>query len=137
MDEPKFNAGANALTNTLTGMMKKIADKPPVLDFGIINTDLSLTINSFPRPVPLSDYSICRQLLYDPDVRLTMTYKDGSHSHPDASAPGLHEHEVYLPKKMRRLKAGDKVLVAIIQNEFVVVDIVYNAEHLNSEPDWT
>ncbi|MBQ3451974.1 MAG: hypothetical protein IJL12_08770 [Selenomonadaceae bacterium] len=137
MDEPKFNAGANALTNTLTGMMKKIADKPPVLDFGIINTDLSLTINSFPRPVPLSDYSICRQLLYDPNIPLTETYVDGSHDHPEASPPGTHSHKVKLPKKMRRLKAGDKVLVAIIQNEFVVVDIVYNAEHLNSEPDWT
>jgi len=137
VDTPKFNAGANALTNTLTGMMKKIADKPPVLDFGIINTDLSLTINSFPRPVPLSDYSICRQLLYDPNIPLTETYVDGSHDHYGAVPAETHQHKVKLPKKMRRLKAGDKVLVAIIQNEFVVVDIVYNAEHLNSEPDWT
>ena len=137
MDTPKFNSGANALTNTLTGMIQKISDKPPVLDFGIINSDLSLTINSFPRPIPLTDYSICRQLLYDPSVPLTETYVDGSHSHPDASPPGTHSHEVQLPKKMRRLKAGDKVLVAIIQNEFVVVDIVYNAEHLTAEPDWT
>ncbi len=137
MDTPKFNSGANALTNTLTGMIQKISDKPPVLDFGIINSDLSLTINSFPRPIPLNDYSICRQLLYDPGVPLTETYVDGSHSHPDASPPGTHSHNVKLPKKMRRLKAGDKVLVAIIQNEFVVVDIVYNAQHLRGEPDWT
>ena len=35
-----------------------------------------------------------------------------------------HEHIVLIPEKMRRIKAGDRVLVAWVENEAVVVDIV-------------
>lgn len=134
----KSTSGVNQLTNTLAGMMKGISDKPPVLDFGIINADYSLTTNSFPKPIPKENYSVCRQLLYDPKVPLTETYVDGTHSHPGAGEPGLHFHEVKLPKKMRWLKPKDKVLVAIIGNEFVVVDVVYDAKYLGQkEPNWT
>ena len=135
------NSGANSLTNTLTAMMKSIADKPPVLDFGKINSDYSLTLNSFPKPVPKSDYSVCRQLLYKPDdedVPLTLTYTDGDHDHYGAVPRESHFHKVILPKKMRWLKPNDKVLVAIVQNEFIVIDIVYDAKYLGvKEPNWT
>lgn len=135
--KPQFTAGANSLTNMLAAMMRGIADKPPQLDFGIINSDYSLTTNSFPCPIPKEKYSVCRQLLYDPKVPLTETYVDGEHGHPDASPPGLHFHEVRLPKKMYWVRPGQKVLVAIIQNEFIVIDIVYDAKWLGDrEPPW-
>ena len=135
--KPQFNSGANQLHNVLHGMMKSVADKPPQLDFGIINGDYSLTTNSFSKPIPKENYSVCRQLLYDPSVPLTETYVDGEHSHPDAIPPGTHFHKVKLPKKMRWLKPGDKVLVAIIGNEFVIIDIVYDAKYLgDAEPEW-
>ncbi len=135
--KPQFTAGANSLTNILLAMMRGIADKPPQLDFGIINSDYSLTTNSFPRPIPKEEYSVCRQLLYDPSVPLTETYVDGRHGHPDASPPGLHFHEVKLPRKMYWVRPSQKVLVAIIQNEFVVIDIVYDAKWLgDKEPPW-
>lgn len=135
--KPQFTAGANALTNTLHVMMKSIADKPPQLDFGIINSDYSLTTNSFPCPIPQNEYSVCRSLLYDPSVPLTKTYTDGEHGHPDASPPGTHYHEVRLPKKMYWVRPGQKVLVAWIQNEAVVIDIVYDAKYLGKgEPKW-
>ena len=135
--QPKFSQGANELTNTLKGMMKSMMTTPPVLDFGIIHSDYSLTTNSFPQTIPKNQYSVCRQLLYNPAVPLTETYVDGSHGHPDASPPGEHSHQVRLPRKMRWLRPGDKVLVAWVHNEAVVIDIVYNAEHLGSgEPSW-
>ena len=138
MDKPNFTQGANQLTNTLSGMIKGLTDKPAQLDFGKINSDYSLTLNSFPCPVPKTQYSVCRSLLYDPSVPLTETYTDGSHGHPDASPPGVHSHKVKLPPKMRWLKPGDKVLVAIVGNEFVVIDIVYDAKYLGSgEPKWS
>lgn len=131
-------SGANALTNTLSSMMKGIANKPPQIDFGLINSDYSLTCNSFPRPIPKSAYSVCRSLLYDQSVPLTETYVDGGHDHEEQVPYETHQHKVKLPKKMRRLKPGDKVLVAIIQNEFVVIDIVYNAKYLGAgEPPWS
>lgn len=136
--KPDFNSGATALTNTLHGMIKSMTDKPPVLDFGVINADYSLKINTFGKPVPKNEYSVCRQLLYDPSVKLTTTYVDGLHDHKGEVSAEAHQHDVKLPKKMRWLKPGDKVLVAIIQNEFVVIDIVYNAQYLGvMEPVWT
>ena len=137
-EQPNFSHGAGQLTKAISNMMRSIADKPSALDFGIINSDYSLTPNSLRRPIPKSQYNVCRHLLYDPNVPLTETYTDGSHGHPDASPPGTHYHKVKLPKKMRWLKPGDKVLIAWIQNEAVVIDIVYNGNYLGSgEPNWS
>lgn len=136
---PQHNTGANALTNTLARMMRGIANaaSKTQIDFGIINPDYSLTTNSFPVPIPPNGYSVCRSLLYDPSVPLTQTYVDGEHEHPDASPPGVHWHDVKLPRKMYWVRPGQKVLVAIVQNEFIVVDIVYDASWLgNQEPPW-
>lgn len=136
----EFNPGANSLTNTLTHMMKSVAGEmgKPQLAFGIINADYSLTINGFKCPIPKSDYSVCRSLLYNPAVPLTETYVDGGHDHYDVVPYETHQHQVRLPKKMRRLKPGDKILVAILGNEFCVIDIVFDAKWLTgSEPPWT
>ena len=137
-NQPQFNAGANALTNTLRGMIKGISEQPPQLDTGKINSDYSLTTRTFPRPIPKNEYSVCRHLLYDPSVPLTQTYVDGSHDHYGQVPAETHQHNVRLPSKMRRLKPGDKVLVAILGNEFVVIDIIYDAKYLGSgEPRWS
>lgn len=159
--QPQFTSGANSLTRTLHGMIKGISDKPPQLDFGKINDDYSLTTNSFRQPIPKEEYSVCRQLLYNPDVPLSedvagtpkqlpketkIEIPDGMHIHacgnpfcPWDEPTGAHWHWVELPKKMRRLQPGDKVLVAWIQNEACVIDIVYSAKYLGTddEPDWS
>lgn len=121
-------SGTTKLTGTLQGMMKSIADNPPQLDFGTINSDYSLTLNTFRAPVPVDSYNVCRQLLYDPEVELTVTDEAGHH---------VHTHNVILPAKMRRLKPGDKVLCAIISNELVVIDMVFDSSWLKKdEPNW-
>ena len=117
--------GANKLTAALAGMIDKKGDKPLVLDFGIILGDYSLKTNTFPIPIPKSDYSVCRAITYDPGVPLTQTYCDGTHGHPDAGFAGSHVHNVRLPEKMYWIRPGDKVLVAWVQDEACVVDIVY------------
>lgn len=43
---------------------------------------------------------------------------------------GAHQHHVLIPEKMRRLKPGDRVLVAWVLSEAVVVDIICPAEDL-------
>ena len=136
-EQPEFNSGATALANAMKKMIRGVSEQPPAIDIGIINSDYSLTTNRFPCPIPKEEYSVCRSLLYDPSIPLTKTYTDGSHGHPDASPPGTHFHEVILPTKMHWVKPGQKVLVAIVQNEFIVVDIIYDGKWLgSSEPAW-
>lgn len=117
--------GANKLTEALASMIDKKGDKPLVLDFGIILGDYSLKTNTFPLPIPKSDYSVCRAITYDPGVPLTQTYCDGAHGHPNAGFAGSHVHNVRLPEKMYWIRPGDKVLVAWVQDEACVIDIVF------------
>lgn len=126
----KGNPGANKLATVLTGMMRSIDDHPLVLDFGIINGDYSLTTNTFPKPIPKGDYSVCRTVTYDPSVPLTQSYNDGAHSQPDAGYGGAHTHDIRLPEKMYWIRPGDKVLVAWVQDEAVVIDLVYSSSRV-------
>lgn len=108
------NPGINKLANTLSQRMKKENESPLILDFGEIQPNGSLVTNTFPVPIPKGDYSVLRQLtLGDTGTLLTTTDKDGSHS-----------HSVLVPEKMRSVGPGDRVLVAWVQNEAVVIDIV-------------
>lgn len=159
--QPQFNAGANSLTRTFQGIAKGISNRPPQVDVGQINGDFSLTINSLRVPVPKDSYSVCRSVLYSDKYPLTedtagfpeklpptgtkIAIPDGQHTHacgnpecPWSLPNGAHYHFVDLPPKMRRLKPGDKVLVAIVANEFIVIDIIYPAKFLGTddEPDW-
>lgn len=122
------NPGANKLTAALASMIDQKGDKPLVLDFGIILGDYSLKTNTFPIPIPKSDYSVCRAITYDPGVPLTQTYCDGAHGHPDAGFAGSHVHNVRLPEKMYWIRPGDKVLVAWVQDEACVIDIVFRGD---------
>ena len=49
---------------------------------------------------------------------------------PDSSAggdssDGQHQHHILIPEKMRSIKPGDRVLVAWVQSEAVVIDIIF------------
>ena len=57
------------------------------------------------------------------DDKLTVTARDGEHNE-HVSGEGIHTHEVLIPEKMRSMKPGDRVLVAWVHSEAVVVDII-------------
>ena len=121
--------GANKLTAALASMIDKKGDKTLVLDFGIILGDYSLKTNTFPIPIPKSDYSVCRAITYDPrratHADVLRTEHDGP---PRRVFAGSHVHNVRLPEKMYWIRPGDKVLVAWVQDEACVVDIVYRGD---------
>lgn len=118
--------GTSRLAAVLSRRIKREKESPLLLDFGEIQANGSLLTNTFPIPIPKGDYSVCRQLtLGKTDEKLTKTKKDGEHPHPGVGEGGSsHEHTVLIPEKMRSLKAGDRVLVAWVQNEAVVVDLI-------------
>lgn len=104
------NPGTNQLAQILVGRMQKENESPLILDFAKIGPDGSLTTNTFPVTIPKGSYSVLRQLtLGATGQRLTET--------EDADI-------VKIPEKMRSIGPGDRVMVAKINMEYVVVDIV-------------
>lgn len=157
--------GVNKLGRLFQEQMNKTADKPLVLDFGVIQEDYSLLTNTFPLPIPVDDYVVCRCVTYNPSKPLTMTWWAGesptvkgwekedwskkgwqggdldkheppdtipSHGHgPKGESDvdcGIHYHDIYVPDKMRWLKPNDRVLVAWVQNDAVIIDIILAAK---------
>lgn len=130
------NTGINKLANVLIQRMKKEGENPLCLDFGEIQANGSLITNTFPVSIPKGQYCVCRQLtLGTAGDGLTKTEDDGSHQHNEDNSgddlhkenEGTHQHTVLIPEKMRSLQAGDRVLVAWVQNEAVVIDIITNS----------
>lgn len=104
--------------------MKRENESPLILDFGEIQANGSLITNTFPVPIPKGDYSVCRSvngyMLATSESSWTGHLQDDKHVHGSLSGVPSHSHDVPMPK----LKSGDRVLVAWVQNEAVVVDII-------------
>lgn len=151
------NEGINKLAGVLQDRMSCIREKPQVLDFGVIQGDMSLLTNKFPVPIPQTDYMVCRQLTLGAVGHILAKTQDiglphsGSHLHtvggtvgeatgpaPDPPIPsqktaggdssdGMHQHHTLIPEKMRSIKPGDRVLVAWVGDDACVIDIVLPA----------
>lgn len=117
---------------------RAVKDAPPEL--GVINGDLSLSVSSLKNPIPHGDYMLCRQLTLGPtNADLTVTAVDGRHTVWNPSWPDTppftvvgkgedHSHVPLIPETMRWIKPGDRVLVAWVGTEAVVIDLVYNSK---------
>ncbi len=122
MGEFEGHPGTSRLATVLSQRMKKENDSPLVLDFGEIQGNGSLLTNTFPVPIPKGDYSICRHV-----GGLSFQISGGGHAGHEAQTEtyhtGGHTHTVAPPV----VKAGDRVLVAWVQNEAVVIDVITNS----------
>lgn len=107
------NSGVVELVAALDERMRAFAESPLVLDFGEIRADGSLRTNTFPIPIPKTGYRVCRSLtLGEAGIdfcEVKTTTETG---------------KAYLPENIRKLKAGDRVLVAWVQAIPVVIDII-------------
>lgn len=133
-----MGSNVQRLGEALAGRMKKSAAAaiPTTLELGIINGNLSLTVDSIGNPIPQADYMVALHLTHENYYsynELNSSRKaphhhaggehgqcagTGAHTHDD----GLHDHRV--PSVFRRLEPGDRVLVAWIGYEPVIIDIV-------------
>ncbi len=106
--------GTSRLAAILCSRMRQENDSPLLLDFGEIQKDGSLKTNTFGMPIPNGGYSICRHL-----IGLAFQVSGGNHG-GHTGGDGTHQHTAVLPA----VKPGDRVLVAWVQNEAVIVDVV-------------
>ncbi len=148
MEETQGSAGTSLLAQTIQNRMLELLHVPPALDFGTIGADMSLTLSTFPKPIPQGDYLVCRQLtLGAAGTHLTNTIVagnagDGTHNHGVSgihgghisgngshghTGEGPHVHDVLIPEKMRSIKAGDRVLAAWVGDDVCVIDIILPA----------
>jgi hypothetical protein len=119
----KGNPGINRLGRVIRNQMQQAADSPLVLDFGTIQSDYSLITDSFPLPIPKSDYMVCRDLTHSQKQPLTATSSV-------TVGNETHKHDVITPDSMKVLAAGDRVLVAWVQNDAVVIDVIVEASEI-------
>lgn len=107
------HSGTNKFARTLADRINAQIPSGLIMDFAQVNSDMSLTTNTFPQKIPKDDYTVCRNF-----TGYTLTTTTNGY-HP-------HNHNVSLPK----IKPGDRVLVAWIQNEVVVIDVIVPAKNL-------
>ena len=115
MDQFDGHPGTAKLAQVLD---KRTAQKPATpltLDFGENQANGRMKTNTFPVPFPKVDYTICRL-----SAGLTLSTSEQSWLNKAPSGVPLHSHSVTIPA----VKAGDRVLVAWIQSEAVVIDVI-------------
>lgn len=104
------HVGANKLAQTLQKRMSEMQPKNLILDFGSIESDYGLVTNTFPVKIPSGEYTVCRHVSGDKVF--------GGIHEGHSSGDGSHEH--FLPG----LQPGNRVLVAWVHNEAVVIDVI-------------
>ena len=110
---PNGSPGINKMCRAISDRAQKVAGKAERdldIDFGVIKEDYSLQTNTFPHPIPTADDHVCRTVG-------GLKFNGGFHGGHE-SGNGSHSHS--LPE----LKPGDRVLVAWVQTEAVVIDVV-------------
>lgn len=113
------NPGVSKLAgviNKRAGAHTADAENNLKIDFGQIQGDMSLLTNTFPIAIPKGEYSVLRHV---GGLSLKTEYTGvGDH--------GSHRHQVDLPK----LKKGDHVLVAWVESDPVVLDVIVSSSKL-------
>ena len=108
---------ANVLSSRVSAMIQP--NQKSVFDFGTILDDYSLRLNTFPIPLPRTEYLVCRGTAL-PDID-TFAQTDQQMD---------HTHDIKTPEYLRGITPGDRVLVAWVGNDAVVLDIVVSASSL-------
>ena len=119
--------GTSRLARVISNRVKNEMAAPLSIDFGRIQANGSLLTDTFPVPIPKGEYSVCRHLTLGQEGSDLAQVSGGEHSHNDGTEGGGHTHVMPVPEKMRSIAPGDRVLVAWVQSEAVVVDIVVSS----------
>lgn len=103
------------LGDGLSGRMKRTAQEsvPTTLELGRINGDMSLTVDGLSNTIPNGSYMVSLWLTHD-------TY----FSYDEVNSIEVEPHYHRAPSVFRSLEPGDRVLVAWVGHEPIVLTIV-------------
>lgn len=126
----------NRLGSVLSGRMNKTAREnvPTTLELGVINNDMSLTTDGLSGRIEPRDYMVDIRLASDSckTESATVSLSGGTHGgHESGNGSHTHtggEHSHTLPKVYRGLKPGDRVLVAWVGNEPIVIAVLVSGD---------
>lgn len=123
--------------NLLAGFVREsqAAGSSPLLELGTLNADGSLSVDSLSRSIPKGEYMVGLHLQSSAGGALqthsaTHTHSGGEHAQMGGSGGHTHDggaHTHVIPGTMRGLVAGDRVLVAWVGVEPIVIDIVVSS----------
>jgi len=117
MGKADGNPGLSKLARVMSGRMREFSEQTAedvTPDFGVINSNMSLSTNRFSVAIPKGEYYIGRLV-----SGLQIPVSGGSHGGHE-TGNGSHSHTVTLPG----LSPGDHVLVVWVKDEPVVVDVL-------------
>lgn len=135
--------GVSKLAQVIADRIAVQTERHDELELGIIQDDMSLKLDKFNIPIPKSEYLVCRSLTLKNPITKTVSGQGthphgpsgehsqysgtGIHSHPETE--GAHVHDVICPPELMELKAGDRVLIAWVNNgtDPIVIDVVVNS----------
>lgn len=121
MSKGDNSPGVSRLAGVIQDMVRGVQDNSLLIDYGVIQDDKSLLTNSYPIAIPKSDYLVCRHLNSRTVKETTSSRSVGDH--------GSHSHTVEVSTR-QALKVGDRVLVAWVQNDAIVVDVILEANEV-------
>lgn len=104
----------DSLMSRMAGMNQ--AYQPLGIELGVIQSNLSLSPDNSPGPIPKGEYMICRSACQGSS--------GSSWTTTQPAGPGPHSHTVKLPDSLQSIKAGDRVLICWAGKTAVVVDVV-------------
>lgn len=112
------------LGQTLDDRMKRTsgAASKITLEFGVISDNLYLTVDSIGTPIPKGDYM----------VSLSLTHSDYKGYTPEDGGADTEPHTHRVPSVFRGIQPGDRVLVAWVGFEPVVIDIIVSSNTITS-----
>lgn len=87
------------------------------VELGTIGRNMSLSVTSLKNAIPTGDYMVSLHLA-QASLQLSTSIEE---------SPDRHNHTINLPAKLRGIQAGDRVVVAWVGTEPIVVDIVVSS----------
>ena len=106
---------------TLVSQMKRTSNAavPTTIDLGVVNDDLSITPDSLRIPIPKGDYMVNLMLTGE-----KITEAAGAHAGHGESGYTAGGHSHNLPRSLRGIEPGDRVLIIWSGNEPIVIALL-------------